>query len=705
MLKKRLTIDDLYDPDRKINFDGQPQPDVIWIDNEHWIQRTTDAKTQFTDWFKIHAVSGASTPLYDAPLMQAALQKLPGMSEDDARRLAHLPNYVLDPAKTAVLLNHANDLFYYRFGSDHAVRLTTTASPEVGEEFSPDGKLVSFIRDYNLHVVDVDTQREWSLTGDGSVSTLNGRLDWVYQEEIYGRGNFKGYWWSPDSRRIVYLQIDESPLKPFPVTDHVPYHPEVEHTNYPLAGDPNPKVRLGVIDVLGGATTWIDTFKYESLDFLIVRAGWTPDSSKVVYQLQDREQRWLDLNTATVPASTTLLHEQRETFVEVTGEPTWLKDGSFLWLSERTGWRHIYHGEKALTEGAWEVRALHGVDEANGFVYFTGTRDHALANQTYRMRLDGSGLQRLTAKEGTHRSIFNPAFTHFADYWSDLNTPPQLRLHQADGSEVRVADENRADALNEFDMGPATILQVPTRDNVPVECMIIKPPDFDASRKYPVVVYVYGGPHHPQIANAWGGEKYMWLQLLAQSGYVVWVCDPRSASGKGAESMWIAYRNLYELELRDIEDSVAWLKSQPFIDGARIGLWGWSYGGSMTAYALTHSTTFKIGISGAPVTDWRNYDSIYTERYMATPQNNPEGYEKGSIVKAAANLHGKMLLIHGAIDDNVHLQNTIQFSYELQKAGKQFDLMIYPRSRHSVTEPLLLKHLRTLMTNFIVDNL
>ena len=704
---KRLTIDDIYDPEKKISFDGNSQPDVIWIDEDHFIQRKTDSKTQSTDWLKVDARTGEATPFIDAARMQAALKRLPGMSDEDAKRLAHLPNYVMDAAHTAVLINHANDLFLYRVNSDEVLRLTSSAAPEVGEEFSPNGKLVSFIRDNNIYVFDIESKREWALTGDGHALLLNGRLDWVYQEEIYGRGNFKGYWWSPDSSRISYLQLDESPLKEYPVTDHVPLHPEVERTNYPLAGDPNPRVRLGVVNALGGATTWVDTFKYESLDFLIVRVGWTPDSKDVVYQVQDREQRWLDLNVG----AKTILREQRDSWVEVTDEPKWLKDGSFLWLSERTGWKHLYHYaadgtlKRNVTEGKWEVRTLLSVEEDSNLIYFNGTMDDHLANQTYRVRFDGTGLERITRKPGTHRSIVSPKCNRFVDYWSDVITPPQMRLHDADGRETRVIDENKVEALKDYDLTPPDFQLVRTRDGFMLETMMIKPPGFDPSRKYPVMSYTYSGPHHPQVANAWGGEKYMWHQMLAQMGYVVWICDNRSATGKGAESTWPAYRNLGELELRDLEDGITWLKAQPFVDPDRIGLWGWSYGGFMTAYALTHSPTFKLGIVGAPVTDWRNYDSIYTERYMATPQNNPGGYEKGSIVKAAPNLNGKLLLIHGSTDDNVHLQNTIQFAYELQKAGKQFSLMIYPRTRHSVTEPALLKHLRQLMTDFVVENL
>jgi dipeptidyl-peptidase-4 len=238
-----------------------------------------------------------------------------------------------------------------------------------------------------------------------------------------------------------------------------------------------------------------------------------------------------------------------------------------------------------------------------------------------------------------------------------------------------------------------------------MEAMMIKPPDFDPSRKYPVMSFTYGGPHAPQVRDAWGGPVYMWHQLLAQKGYIIWICDNRTASGKGAESTWPAYRNLGELELRDLEDGLSWLKTQPYVDGSRVGIWGWSYGGFMTSYALTHSASFKIGIAGGSVTDWRLYDSIYTERFMGTPQNNPEGYKKSAPLAAAKDLSGKLLLIHGMIDDNVHMQNTIQFAYELQKAGKPFQLMLYPKSRHGVSDPLLVKHMRATMTDFILANL
>jgi dipeptidyl-peptidase-4 len=397
--------------------------------------------------------------------------------------------------------------------------------------------------------------------------------------------------------------------------------------------------------------------------------------------------------------------------VAINEQPIWLKDGSFIWASERDGWEHLYHYSadgkllRQITEGKWEVRSIEGVDEANGFIYFTSTEHSHIAPHAYRIKLDGTGLTRITTAEGSHRVELSPANNYFIDVWNDLNTPSQVRLHDAAGKLVRVIAENKVDTLKQYKLGAPELLQVKTRDGFVMEAMMIKPPDFNPSKKYPVMSFTYGGPHAPQVKNSWGGQTYMFHQLLAQKGYIIWVCDNRTASGKGLESTWPVYKNFGELELRDIEDGLTWLKSQSYIDGTRIGIWGWSYGGFMTSYALTHSQSFKIGIAGGTVADWRDYDSIYTERYMQTPQNNPEGYKKSSPVHAAKNLHGKLLLIHGSIDDNVHMQNTMQFVYELQKAGKQFQLMLYPKSRHGVTDPLLLKHMRQMMLDYIVENL
>jgi dipeptidyl-peptidase 4 len=446
---------------------------------------------------------------------------------------------------------------------------------------------------------------------------------------------------------------------------------------------------------------------------LIARVTWSPDSQAVVFQALNREQTFLDVNAANSNNGvvTKVLTEKTPAYVEVYDNPTFLNNGNVVWQSARDGWRHLYLYDskgnliKQLTTGKWEIRDFIGVDEANGFAYFSGTKYSHIATNAYRVKLDGSSIERLTKSEGSHNVSFNSTFTHFVDNWSDVNTPMQTRLYKANGELEKVLGENKVDVLSQYKLGKTQFLKVKTRDGFEMEAQMILPPDFDPAKKYPVWSYTYSGPHAPSVRNSWGGSQYMWFQMLAQKGYIVWICDNRSASGKGEESTWTAYKNLGVGELRDLEDGVSYLKSLPYVDGERIGLSGWSYGGFMTSYAMTHSKSWKVGIAGGSVTDWRLYDSIYTERYMLTPENNKEGYDKTSPTQAAKDLHGKLLLIHGVIDDNVHMQNTLQFVNQLQLNGKQFELMLYPKNRHGVSNPLQSKQMRQMMTDFIVKNL
>ena len=708
--QKLLTVEDIFDPVKKVNFNGTT-PTVRWLkDGKHYL--LSGATKGDTKIQKVDAATGEAVPFFDVAKMQAALTALGGVTDADAKQLSSRSTYQMSNDERAVLINWNNDLFYYQLGSDKAVRVTNNPEEEVGETFSPDDRMLGFVRNNNMYVYDLAAQRERRLTTDGSPKVLNGRLDWVYQEELYGRGNFEAYWWSPDSTKLAYLRLDEKTVPEFTVVDHIPYDQGLEVTPYPKSGDPNPVVQLGIVNAAGGATRWVDTYKYQPADLLIVRVTWTPDGSKVVYQAQNREQTFLDLNFAGDDGkSNTILHETSKTWVGINDNPNFLKDGSFLWQSERSGWNHFYHYSPAgkllrqVTDGRWEVSSFDGLDEAKGLLYFTATEHSPIAPQAYRVKLDGTALTRITTGEGSHKVAISPDSKLFIDNWSDVNTPTQTRLYDVDGKLVRVVAENKVGALKEYKLGAIQLLQVKTRDGFEMEAMMIKPPDFDPQKKYPVLEFTYSGPHAPSVKNGWGGSAFMWHQMMAQKGYIIWICDNRTASGKSLESTWPVYKNFGELELRDLEDGIAWLKSQPYVDGSRIGIWGWSYGGFLTSYALTHSQSFKMGIAGGTVSDWRNYDSIYTERYMQTPQNNPEGYWKSSPVHYAKDLHGKLLLIHGAIDDNVHVLNTIQFAYELQKAGKQFQLMLYPKSRHGVTDPVLVKHMRQMMTDFVLANL
>ena len=707
--QRQLTLDEIFDPAHRVEFSGRLTHGLVWVDDDHYLQRGTDESSLVM----VNALSGVRRTFFDETAMEAAVADLPGVTAVEAGRLARRSDHLINAARTALVFDFGDDLYHYEIQNHRVRRLT--ASPESEEEvsFSPDGLLVAFVRDHDLFVVDVAHRREYPLTTDGDAVTRNGLLDWVYQEELYGRGNFRGYWWSPDSAWIAYLQLDDERVPSHTIVDHLEYHPEVEVLHYPKAGDQNPRVRLGVVKSGGGATSWMDIEKYEPTSPLIVHVGWTQDSQDVIFQVQDREQTWLDLAIADPASGATerLLRETTEAWVNVNGPPTWLADGSFLWLSERSGWKHLYHYQRdgtlvgQITDGEFEVRELHGVDPDAGWVYWSGTERSYIGNDIYRVQLDGSGLQRLSKTEGTHRALFNPSLTHYIDTWSTITMPPQVRLHASDGSDERVIDANEVTQLDRYELSTPEFLQVSNRDGFTMEAMMIKPPGFDPTQRYPVYQHVYGGPHVQRVTNRWGGATYMFWQLLAQHGVIVWVMDNSTASGKGAVSTWPLYKHFGEFELRDIEDGVSWLAQQPFVDANRIGLEGWSYGGYMVSYALTHSTSFTMGIAGGSVTDWRDYDTIYTERYMLMPHQNPEGYLDSSPRFAAADLHGALLLIHGLMDENVHIQNTLQFAHELQRVGKPFEMMIYPRSRHRLGDANLEKHRHMLMLEFVRKHL
>ncbi|MFN0243607.1 MAG: S9 family peptidase [Planctomycetota bacterium] len=708
--KKLLTIEDIYHPDDKVDFSGKPASGFVWLDDATylWPRKTKDGKH---DWQKVDARTGALTPFDGGTAIENAFRKVDGMDTGRARRIAHAQPEIFVRASKTMIATDAGDLYRYTLGADTALRLTNTPQEEEEAAASPDGRSVAFVRANDLYVIGADGI-EHRLTNDGGENVLNGKLDWIYQEEIYGRGTFKAHWWSPDSKSIAFLRLDETGVPRYTIVDDSKHEIVVETTPYPRPGDKNPSASLGIANVEDGSVRWVDLSAHAAIDFLIVDVVWSPDG-RLHFGVQDRVQNWFELYSvdAATGAPTRVLRESSDAWVNRPDSPRWLADGSFVWLSERTGFQHAYridarnHGSggdaRALTAGEWEVRAIHGIDEKNGWLYFSGTERSALGSDVYRVRLDGGAPTRLSSTEGSHSAKFSPGFAHFIDSWSDISTPTQVRLHAADGTLVRTIDENKVAALDEYALARPEFVQVPTRDGGTMDALLIKPLGFDPNRRYPVFQHTYAGPHAQQVKNAWGGSNNMFLHLLAQQGVLVWVCDNRTASGKGTRSERAALHRLGEPELADIEDGVDWLVRQGFADPERIGISGWSYGGFMAAYALTHSTKFAMGIAGGTVSDWKSYDSIYTERYMKLPKDNSEGYDRTSILAAADKLHGRLLLIHGAIDDNVHPQNTWRLVDALQEAGHAFELMIYPRARHGIGDPEQVLHQRRTMLDFI----
>jgi dipeptidyl-peptidase-4 len=639
----------------------------------------------------VNALTGAAEEFLDPSPMAQALAKIEGFDERAAGAIASGGRFQWTSDYARALINHQNDLYAYEAGTQTAVRLTTT--PERAEElseFSPDGKFVSFVQANDLYVVDVETQQVRPLTTGGTDILRNGKADWIYFEELFGR-NWKAYWWSPDSSAIAFLQTDSSMVDTYTLTNELEEPLVVEVARYPKPGTPNPHVKLGIAPVGGGEVQWVNNEQYPAEDFLISGVGWWPDGSQCYFFAQNREQTWLDVNVAGRDGGTprTLLRDKTEAWIEPQGGPWFLKDGTFLLVSDRSGWRHIYRfsaeGDllNPVTSGEGDYKGLELIDEANGYVYFSGSMDNLIGSNLYRAKLDGSEQVRLTEGPGSHNASLNPSGTRFINSWSSREQPTKVALYGTDGKLQRMLDTNPVYNIEEWELGAEEHFQIETEDGFLLEASLIKPVDFDPNRKYPIWMTTYAGPYAPTIRDSWGAGR-TWDQMLASEGIVVMRVDPRPASGKGPKSAWTAYHQLGVQETEDLVAAVEWLEKQPWADTSRVGLSGHSYGGYITAYAMTHSDKFSAGIAGAPVTDWRDYDSIYTERYMGTPQSNPAGYAKGSATAAARNLHGELLLVHGAIDDNVHPQNTIRMARALQEANKQFQMMIYPGARHGI---------------------
>ncbi|HQU73167.1 MAG TPA: S9 family peptidase [Calditrichia bacterium] len=611
------------------------------------------------------------------------------------------------PDGKTLLLESGGDIWLFESEGKKLRQITTTPEREEEVNFSPDGQKLAYVRSGNLYVMNLATGVETRLTSDGNDIILNGKLDWVYQEELVGRGQFRAYAWSPNSDRLAYLRFDQSEVPTYPIVNWDPLHPEVENMRYPKAGDTNSHVRLGVVSINGGETVWLAD-NADSDDYY-PRIYWTPDGSQVAFVRLNRVQQNLAFVFAD-PArgSQKVVIEESDPFWVNLGDNVYfLKDKKeFLWGSEESGYNHLYRynysGKRLgkITGGEWYVDNFLGVDAAEKNLYFTATREDLRERHLYRVGLNGKGLKRLTNGSGTHSISLSPDGSAYTDRFSSMSVRSRTTLHRSSGEELAVLAENDAGQQKRYTASLPEMITFEGDNGLTYYGQIIKPFNFDSKKQYPVIVSVYGGPHAQTVVNRSGG---LWDQYLAQEGYIVFRMDNRGAAGRGHEWETPIYQQMGKIELEDQLRGVAYLKSLPYVDGERIGIWGWSYGGYMTLYALTHSRVFRAGVSVAPVTDWRFYDSAYTERYMGLPKDNPEGYAASSPVNAADSLHGALLMIHGTADDNVHFQNAIHMADRLTDAGKQFDIMYYHNQTHGIAADRL--HLFTKMAAFWEKNL
>jgi dipeptidyl-peptidase-4 len=599
-------------------------------------------------------------------------------------------------------------------------RLTRTEAEERSPEFSPNGQRLAFVRANDLYVVDLETRAETRVTRDGSETILNGTLSWLYWEEVFGRRDI-GYWWSPDSKALAYLQTDESSVPVSYFVDFQPDTPRLIKQRYAKAGMPNPRARVGIAQVDRGATTWV---RIVDRPFeLILRVKWLPDSRRISVQTLTRDQHELGLYFADrqTGAAKRILTETDPGWVNIHDDLYFLADGrQFLWASERDDYYHLYRYTmdgrlvNQVTRGPWAMvssggvfwvkQAVAGIDEANGWVYFTALERSSVERHLYRIKLDGSAMTRLSVEPGVHRISMAANTRFYLDSFSDVRTMPALTLQRSDVAHQLTIATPRMELLAPFDMQYPELLTIPTADGFPMPARILKPKDFRPDRKHAVILALYGGASSQSVTNSWQSDL-LFYQLLLAEGYVVLKVDNRAATGISKRLENTVAGKIGEPETADFLDATRWLKAQPWVDAERIGVWGWSHGGWTTLNLMTRSKEFKAGIAVAPVTDWRFYDTKWAEAFLKTPAENPDGYARTSLIRRAGDLHGRLLLIHGTYDDNVHPQNTQAFIDALVKAGKLFDLMIYPMRKHDIGDRPATLHLYRTMLEFWKRNL
>ncbi len=588
------------------------------------------------------------------------------------------------PGGDRLLIKVKGDLFVYPLDGGRWSQLTETATDEADPKLSPDGTRVSFRRGQDLYVLEAGSGKVRRLTRDGTPTRWNGKMDWVYPEEL-DLGT--AHWWSPDSRQVAYLQFDVSREHIYPHVDLIPLRAVAEPQRYPKAGTPNASVRLGVVGASGGRTRWVDSV--DGGADLLARVNWLPNSTGLLVQKLNRIQNRLALRHVPLKGSASVLLEETDPYwINLSDDLRLLKDG-FLWSSESSGFRHLYRysmeGElkRQLTAGDWEVSEVVDVDEVERRVYYVSTEATPLERHLYSVSFDAGPRSRITPEDGVHSIDMSPNCRHYIDTHSSMTRPTGTSLYAIDGK-LAVLQSSEKKTQQEYRILPAEVVTVKAADGELLYGRFIRPAGFQTGTKYPAVVSVYGGPQSQTVLNSWSGADLN--QALAQSGFVVWQLDNRGSSGRGHKWETKLYRRFGNQELEDQARGVEHLISMGFVDPNRIGIHGWSYGGFMSSYAMLHAPDlFQAGVAGAPVTDWRNYDTIYTERYLGLPAGNEEGYRVSSPVHRAGNLKGGLLLIHNIEDDNVLFQNTMQFAAELEKAGRPFEMMIYPQKTHGVT--------------------
>ncbi|MGQ7945551.1 S9 family peptidase [Flavobacterium sp. WC2509] len=635
-----------------------------------------------------------------------------------------IDSYTFDASEKKILIAcNLDKIFRHSFIADYFLydlttkTLTKLFDSKVQEPtFSPDGNKIAYAKDNNLYVYDIATKKSTAITTDGKKNAvINGITDWVYEEEF---AFVRAFDWSKDSKKVAYIRFDESEVPEFSMSIfEKSLYPTIETFKYPKAGEKNSLVSLHIYDVNASTAKNINLGNYT--DFYIPRIEWTNDANILSAKVLNRHQDNLDLLfiDATTGVAKVVLNEKDKAYIDFvdTDNLTFLQDNSFIWTSEKDGFNHIYVYDKTgklknqVTKGNWEVTSYYGFDEKTKTIFYQSTENGSINRDIYRIGIDGKNKVRLSKNTGTNMATFSPNFQFFINTFSSTSQPTTYTLNESKvGKEIQVIENNQVltSKLKSYNLPSKEFFVLKTAKGNELNAWIMKPKDFDASKKYPVFMYQYSGPGSQQVNNDWNAADDYWFMMLTQQGYIVACVDGRGTGYKGADFKKVTQLQLGKYEVEDQIDAAKVLGTYPYVDASRIGIFGWSYGGFMASNCIFQgANVFKMAIAVAPVTNWRFYDSIYTERYMQTPQENASGYDQNSPINHVSKLKGKFLLIHGSGDDNVHVQNTMQMMEALIQANKQFDSQIYPDKNHGIYGGKTRIQLYNKMTNFIKENL
>jgi dipeptidyl-peptidase-4 len=601
-------------------------------------------------------------------------------------------------------------LFVYSLEQKKIIHEIESQQLQENAQFSPDSKKLGFVRGHNIFCVDIETGKETQLTNDGNDEILNGVFDWVYEEEF---SIIKGWEWSPDSKKIAFWRLDQTKVPQIKIAKWDSLYFNSLDMHYPKPGAENSIVKIGVTDISNQKTTWMDIG--ENKDIYIPRIRFTENPELLSIQRMNRLQNKLELLFADVNSgkSRRMVTINEDHWIDEPDNPIFLKDGKrFIWSSEDDGWKHYYLYDisgnmlNQITRGNFEVNGIASINEKEGVMYYTSNERGVIYNDLYKIKLDGTEKERITSLKGSHSINMADEGNFFVDIYSNANTLSSTNIFGLSGNLIKELVSSNMSALSKYELGEWKFLQFTTTDGIVLNASMLKPVNFDSTKKYPVLIYNYSGPGSQSVADKWGSVNSLFHQMLAEKGYIVFMLDNRGTGGRGREFKHIVYKYLGKWEVNDMIEGSKYLTTLSYVDPSRIGIWGWSYGGYMAALTILKGAAyFKTAVAVAPVTDWRFYDDIYTERFMQTPALNPEGYKESSALTYADSLRGKLLIVHGTGDDNVNFQNSIKLTQQLINKNKPFQEMFYPERDHGIYGGNTRIHLFNMITKFIMENL